>query len=737
MTEKVLAEGTIPFSIEARILRELGERLVKEPEVAILELIKNAYDADAGTCTITHDFPQQIVVEDDGVGMTFDRFRDGWMRIGTSSKEGDALSTRYGRKITGEKGIGRFAVRFLGMMLTLDSVCDDPARGVRTRLRARFDWESFDRHQDLGKTEVDYVVTQVANDVPTGTTLTIGALRPNAKSVRWKDIGTGSVNVVSAARSLPPPSDWQQMDRRSKSDPGFSIKLKVPYEDDEVDLSGQILDHYVLRAVLKLDGNTLDLKVYRSGFDAPFVNIMDEYPNEIGRAYADIRFYPRRPGTFAGAPVDGRTAYTWVRGNSGVLVFDRGFQVRPYGVEGDDWLSLVADAVRNRRDPESSISKRHFEMTKAVAAAPSENWMLRLPESAQLIGAVHVEGARSAVTDAAGLFAAADREGFVINDAFVQLKDVVRGAVEAIAFADRRLQQTQADEKAAAELQKSRGETQRAIEEIEADPNLSRPQKNRIVTMLVESQERVEQVDDHNKEKQKQLEIMSLLGVIAGFMTHEFGVAIDALKEAQTELDELAKEYPQFAERARAFTRHSAKLENFVAYSRAYVEGAKVRPTKPYRSIPRLRQVVKVFGDYAHDRDIEVEIGVEPEVMVPMVPAALYNGIAQNLFTNALKAVTAKDGGEKRIAFRAWNDKGYHHLQVSDTGVGIPGPVKDKIFDPLFTTTESRKDPLGSGMGLGLALVQRGAEAFGGKAELVSPPPGFTTCMEVRFPLDS
>jgi signal transduction histidine kinase len=737
MTEKILDEGTIPFSIEARILRELGERLVKEPEVAILELIKNAYDADAKTCTITHDFPEQIVVEDDGVGMTFDRFRDGWMRIGTSSKEGDSLSPVYGREITGEKGIGRFAVRFLGMMLTLDSVCDDPVRGVRTRLRATFDWDSFDRHQDLGKTEVDYVVTQVSKSVRMGTTLTIGALRPNARNIRWKDIGTGSVNVVSAARALPPPSDWQRTNRKTRNDPGFSIKLKLTENNEEIDLSGKILEHYVLRAVLKLDGSALDLKVYKGGSDRPFVNVTDEYPNEIGRVYADIRFYPRRPGTFEGALVDGRTAYSWVRNNSGVLVFDRGFQVRPYGVEGDDWLSLVADAVRNRRDPDSSISKRHFEMTKAVAAAPSENWMLRLPESAQLIGAVHVEGARSAAGDAAGLYAAADREGFVINDAFLQLKDVVRGAVEAIAFADRRLQQSQADEKAAADLEKSRGETQHAIAEIEADPNLSRPQKNRIVAMLVESQERVEQADDHNKEKQKQLEIMSLLGVIAGFMTHEFGVAIGALKEAQAELDSLAKELPQFAERAKAFKRHAATLENFVAYSRAYVEGARVKPNKPYRAVPRLRQVVKVFGDYAHDRGIDIEISVEHEVMVPLVPAALYNGIAQNLFTNALKAVTAKDSGEKRIAFRAWNGKGYHHLQVSDTGVGIPGPVQNKVFDPLFTTTESRNDPLGSGMGLGLALVQRGAEAFGGKAELVAPPPGFTTCMEVRFPLDS
>lgn len=737
MTGRILDQGTIPFSVETRILRELGERLVKEPEVAILELIKNAYDADADTCTIAHNYPNDIIVSDDGLGMTFERFRDGWMRIGTSSKEASPLSPRYEREITGEKGIGRFAVRFLGMKLELTSICDDPVRKVRTRLVAHFDWESFDRHQDLGKTQVDYVLTEVTSSTKTGTTLTISALRPASRNVRWKDIGTASAGVVSAARALVPPAGWKRKRKRPAQDPGFTIKLEVDDSDEAVDLSSAILEHYVLRAQLSIEGSNLQLQVFRGGSNEPYVQVVDEYANDFGRVYADIRFYPQRKGTFAGAIVDGRTAYKWVRDNSGVLVFDRGFPVRPYGLKGDDWLNLVADAARNRRDPASSISIKHFGMTKEVASSTSANWMLRLPESAQVIGAVHVEGARGSAQGDKGLFAAADREGFVVNPAFQQLQDVIRGAVEAIAYADRRLQQELAEEQAQVDLERSRDETKAAISEINADSSLSRPQKQRIIAMLVESQDRIELSEDTNKEKQKQLEIMSLLGVIGGFMTHEFGIAINELHQAQRELDALAKEFPQFAERAGAFRRHATALENFVAYSRAYVEGAKVKPAKPYRAVPRIRQVVKVFGDYARDRNIDVEIGIEKDVMVPLLPAALYNGLAQNLFTNALKAVTAKESGEKRIAFRAWNEKGYHRLQVSDTGVGIPTPVRSKIFDPLFTTTESRNDPLGSGMGLGLALVQRGAAAFGGKAELVSPPPGFATCMEVRFPLDS
>src|SRR5438874_1561771 len=109
VTSELIEQGEISFSIESRIIRELGERLVKLPEVAILELVKNAYDADASECSIQYDYPQTIAIKDDGSGMALSDFKNGWMRIGTSSKESGSHTMKYGRVITGEKGIGRFA----------------------------------------------------------------------------------------------------------------------------------------------------------------------------------------------------------------------------------------------------------------------------------------------------------------------------------------------------------------------------------------------------------------------------------------------------------------------------------------------------------------------------------------------------------------------------------------------------------------------------------------------------
>ena len=77
----------VNFTVDSALLRELGERLVGKPHIALAELVKNGYDADASTVTIEFALEDDcITVRDDGHGMTFDEFRDFWMRVGTTHK---------------------------------------------------------------------------------------------------------------------------------------------------------------------------------------------------------------------------------------------------------------------------------------------------------------------------------------------------------------------------------------------------------------------------------------------------------------------------------------------------------------------------------------------------------------------------------------------------------------------------------------------------------------------------
>lgn len=119
------------FRAHARLLTMLGEQLIKNDRVALVELVKNAYDADATRVAVDFrgfldDFTPgphaAIVITDNGIGMTDQLVRTAWMNPATPSKKLVKINepkTTLGRVLQGEKGIGRFATFKLGSEVTL------------------------------------------------------------------------------------------------------------------------------------------------------------------------------------------------------------------------------------------------------------------------------------------------------------------------------------------------------------------------------------------------------------------------------------------------------------------------------------------------------------------------------------------------------------------------------------------------------------------------------------------
>ena len=550
-------------------------------------------------------------------------------------------------------------------------------------------------------------------------------------------VRTATVGFLSPLRPL-----FRQLGRKASaastrrvSDPGLALEIQDEDTSSD-DVAASVLEHFVVRAELRVTKSRAVLSVFRRGESRPYLEIEHSEQFGLGSVSADVRFFPRRAGTFRGTGIDGRVAYRWLRDNAGVAVFDRAFRVHPYGAPGDDWLSLQADVARRRRDPRSLLARKHFPMSDDERGDTKLNWMLRLPQSAQVVGVVEVRARRGkGARNDSDLVPAADREGFIGNVGFRRLQDLVRGALEAIAYVDRAIQLEEQAEAEARHRAESDAETQRAIEAIRASPSIPAAQKRQIVAALEKSQGLLQTQAETARERERQLEVMSLLGVVAGFMTHEFGAAVKVLEDAQGDLEDA--NYPSASKHAARLADRVKALQQFAAYASGYVQGSKTTPDSPYKALPRLRQVSKIFGTYAAERHIAVEIAVDKDVDAPLVPPSLYNGIAQNLLSNALKATTANPSSDpQKIAFRAWNERSWHTMEVSDTGVGIDDALRERVFDPLFTTTSGRLDPLHSGMGLGLTLVRRGAVAYGGSANVVDPPPGFHTCIQVRIPLD-
>ena len=114
------------FKFDVSTFRLLGRELITDRITALFELVKNCYDANADNVNITFEQlnplsdKSKIIIEDDGLGMTFKDLQDKWMVIGTSSKRRKRTSPPpYNRVVAGKKGVGRFAVDKLGGKLIL------------------------------------------------------------------------------------------------------------------------------------------------------------------------------------------------------------------------------------------------------------------------------------------------------------------------------------------------------------------------------------------------------------------------------------------------------------------------------------------------------------------------------------------------------------------------------------------------------------------------------------------
>ncbi len=172
-------DQVLKFKIDTALLRELGEQLVGSADIAISELIKNSYDADATKCEVewTDD---ELVVSDNGHGMTLNELETLWMTVGTSSKLKQLKSRKYRRSLTGSKGVGRFAVRFIGKNLDLETIAVNPATGKKDKIIAQFDWQETDKTDDITNILVPYEIIPDVND-EVGTFLYISNLRKNNK----------------------------------------------------------------------------------------------------------------------------------------------------------------------------------------------------------------------------------------------------------------------------------------------------------------------------------------------------------------------------------------------------------------------------------------------------------------------------------------------------------------------------------------------------------------------------
>ncbi len=419
------AELKLPFRPRARLLQLLGDQLIGTPRLAVFELVKNAYDADAETVIVTlKDIQGQnstIIVEDDGDGMTLETIRDIWLVPGHDHRQAQRRAlqrTRLSRLPLGEKGLGRFAVHKLGDQIELITRAKDNPECV-----ASIDWDVLIKEPFLSDAEVTIRTREpeIFKGTATGTRMTISRLR----ETNWTrgDVRRLFRQITSISSPFTNRSDRFETLLEVPEHPDWvagvpdadALLERAPWQFEFTFANGLLTWSYKFRGVtgLKLaprdtNGDKVPLQI---GPERDF----DLYGTNQGRKGQPKRITASEDYTKGIGPVKG-TFYVFDRDreilnrlgdsqlvqnfldeNGGVRVYRDSIRVYNYGEPGDDWLGLD---LRRVNTPTRNISRNII-----VGAVD-----LSLQLSDQLTEKTN-------------------REGFVESDAYHRLKQLVLGAL--------------------------------------------------------------------------------------------------------------------------------------------------------------------------------------------------------------------------------------------------------------------------------------------------------------------
>ncbi|MBB6413712.1 ATP-binding protein [Mesorhizobium sangaii] len=393
------------FDVSAAVVRQLGEELVSDEVTAIVELVKNAYDADATYANVavnTKDFlpaattkyPNArgfVTIEDDGFGMNEGEIKSGWLMISLSTKrqmKSNGGKTPKGRTPLGDKGLGRLSTQKLGENLEMVTRKD----GSGGSSRVSFSWASFTDNRKLSDVPVS-IETKTEPERAKGTLLAISGLRnPNVWEGSAADqLVTDLSQIISPFPEARPflvtlkingrPIDLGQVSQRVRSAAVGRFFFK--FLEGQLTIDGEIRlakllgndpdafsalisrDHgraffdYLLKKPLPVSLHYPDDKVRFATFSYSVALSSLGDVDTIASANGDDRRVTADPGPFSGeidefllrhdpttvklaGLTNANEVQKIVKRQAGIKVFRDGFGIRPYGINGQDWLRLGA-----------------------------------------------------------------------------------------------------------------------------------------------------------------------------------------------------------------------------------------------------------------------------------------------------------------------------------------------------------------------------------------------------------
>ena len=701
------------FTVDARAILNLGRESIRDHITAVIELVKNAYDADATrvdvVLVVASEDPKNnfVRIRDNGSGMSEAALSENWLRIGYSAKRTQKISEIFRRRTTGEKGIGRISADRICSILELSTAAP---RHSPTGLVVH--WDAFDAdHRAIEEVALDILQSaQFEHDSHTlrgipqwvdkkqGTELTSRGLRhawqaadvlrlrselsafaspydevPDFEVFLYTDLGRELCGKVD--NDLP---ESAAVDLFAEFDGIESIRYRLTQPSTG---SSPIEDHITWSQLIQRTGSESKSGPSKAGL--------------LGQVKVRLSFYPRKAEVSALSQLSLEALREFLDANAGVRIYRDQIRVRPYGDDsshGGDWLRL---AERKTREP----------------AGPSRATFRISPN--QLVGAVFVgRDSNPQIVDSAG------REGLVQNEAYQSLRYLTLGCVTLLESAyhesHSRREPSPPKHEPAAQLAALNQSLLTLADDLSKVTDTLPRNASRVAK---QSAERIKETLDSLDAAARAVEAvasqatiyrgLATTGIAATVFGHETQSAISQVEGSvnaailllNQEPDDLADSLEEL-EKARVFAARVASWGVF-ALTRVQRDKRRKKMTDLRKLADSLIAELKpVFGA----ADVDLRPSLSP--VAGRIFAMDVESVLLNLLTNAYTA--CQQESRKRIVQATvgpcqLGGKEGVSLVVADTGPGVAKGFTERVWEPLFTTkvgTDGK--PIGTGLGLSI-----------------------------------
>ncbi|MEE4232919.1 sensor histidine kinase [Pseudomonas viridiflava] len=661
------------FRFAPSILVRLGEELVPNLDQAIIELIRNSYDADAKECTVEIKLDNTnggtIVISDNGSGMTSEQILNNWLVLGGSSKESTKLTPK-GRRTVGDKGLGRLAALRAGSSVEMVTRHEDSPADEAHSLT--IEWSKYD---NVKVVEEVGLPLEKSTRIEPGTTTTLKGIKRTLGKSETDRLGRSIVLLTSPFSGQ---GDFK-VNLIAPNFPELEARVRDGYLDDA---------EYVLKATLHADGSG-DAKVLDFKGDVLYSANSDEWPAKKPKtpekynappATFELYSFVFNKNAFAGRGSTIGEVKNWLKVIGGVHFYHRQFRVPPYGDPGHDWL----------------------DMNLSRARSPEER-----PSTNTSVGRVIVDDPDGVLKQKT------DRFGFIESDEFFEIRRFAKDALDWLAR--RRLR----DAEARRDLQKQ----QSGEEPAKARSDLL----NTIAQSLpaTEKEKAIKAFDRLEQNFQKELRAtredlvlyrsLATAGTTAAVFAHEIGKPIRTIAGNEKTIRRRVKKYckpdvvSQIEPSLDLIVSGSERLTRFASMQIDFLKREKRR-----HGAVNINKVIQTLHNLWRPilEDAKIELALTPyktDDAVIYGAEALVETIITNCLTNSVSAFERSGARTKDrlIKIMVSIEGNTVVIEVEDNGPGINMDINE-IWLPGRTTRQE-------GTGFGLTIVKDSVLDLGGK----------------------